>query len=286
MPATPEAPTNQPLNARQAFERCMPAMLAIATADLRHPNLDVPESMLAMLQALPELATLRPEFVTKLPTHDMAAFDALGDQTLGLWHAHTEVLASEAEENAEVKSLTAEGAALRTLLIRDAELLQGRGILGAKALEELKNTQGSLSVAADLQTLVSIVRNVWPKACNRTGTSLEELAHAEDLGNRILAALGVAPRGGAESKPTVVMRMRAFTLFIRNYNETRRAVEYLRYHEGDADRFCPPLWTGKRNKKSAPNEEESAKPEPEGDQPAKPEEPIAPGMPGGNPFLT
>lgn len=45
-------------------------------------------------------------------------------------------------------------------------------------------------------------------------------------------------------------RQRAFTLFVRAYEECRRAATYLRWHEDDADDIAPSLWT-KRNRRTA-----------------------------------
>ncbi len=50
------------------------------------------------------------------------------------------------------------------------------------------------------------------------------------------------------------MRARAFTLFSRAYDQVRRAVNVLRWDEGDADSIAPSLYAGRGGRgKSAEN---------------------------------
>jgi hypothetical protein len=47
------------------------------------------------------------------------------------------------------------------------------------------------------------------------------------------------------------VRTRAFTVLMNAYDETRRAVTYLRWHEGDADHMVPPVLRGHRSRRTA-----------------------------------
>ena len=92
-------------------------------------------------------------------------------------------------------------------------------------------------------------------------------------------------------------RTRAFVLFVRCYDEIRRAVSFLRWNEGDADTLVPSLYAGRGGR----GKSEPARGEPESDKetPAAPT-PVAPvagsaphpapvvipGQPGGSPFLS
>ena len=46
------------------------------------------------------------------------------------------------------------------------------------------------------------------------------------------------------------LRSRAFTRFIVAYTEVRRAVAYLRAHEGDAESIAPRLYAGRPHKRA------------------------------------
>ena len=53
------------------------------------------------------------------------------------------------------------------------------------------------------------------------------------------------------------MRARAYTLF---YDDARRAVIFLRWHEGDADSIAPSLHPGKSASKKKPADEPNVTP--------------------------
>jgi hypothetical protein len=90
----------------------------------------------------------------------------------------------------------------------------------------------------------------------------------------LLVALGAReqPNAGAPN-PTdpAEQRVRAYTLFVKAYEETRRAVAYLRWHEGDLDDIMPSLFA---NRKSARKVKESD-PDPPTNDPPPPEQPEA-----------
>lgn len=74
------------------------------------------------------------------------------------------------------------------------------------------------------------------------------------------------------------VRQRAFTLFVRTYDELRRAMSYLRWHEDDVDSIIPSLWSGKAQRKrdaADPGPEPTPAPSPSpSDEPTK--EPVRP----------
>jgi hypothetical protein len=67
---------------------------------------------------------------------------------------------------------------------------------------------------------------------------------------------------------------------VRTYDEVRRLVAYFRWEEGDADELAPSLFAGRARKKNDEAELASVPPVTNGAAP------VAPGMPGGSPFLT
>jgi hypothetical protein len=54
------------------------------------------------------------------------------------------------------------------------------------------------------------------------------------------------------------MRARAYTLFTRAYDDARRAIIFLRWHEGDADSIAPALHPGRSASKKKPSDESNA----------------------------
>ena len=58
--------------------------------------------------------------------------------------------------------------------------------------------------------------------------------------------------GPAATAAAALDRQRAFTLFARRYDELRRVVTYLRWHQGDADRIAPSLYRRRHKRRSKP----------------------------------
>jgi len=62
----------------------------------------------------------------------------------------------------------------------------------------------------------------------------------------LLAALGVREHGASPPAfDAAERRACAFTLFMRAYDQARRAVIFLRWDEGDADEIAPSLYKGR-----------------------------------------
>ena len=72
----------------------------------------------------------------------------------------------------------------------------------------------------------------------------------------LLEAVSERDRAAVAAKDVKVIRQQAFTLFVRTYNDVRRAIAYVRGKQGDADQIAPSLYKGRNNhrptKKSAP----------------------------------
>lgn len=224
-------------------------MNALAEEELLRPNVDVPAVVPRVLGALPALRSLRSEMARRLPEHDLSLLDRLGTFTLALAHAHALTLTSRrtAEDMAPIRS---EATALRKSLLADARLLDHHGLLEVRRSEDVKNLPGDRNVAFDLLALAMLLRKSWPAVAGKTPLSLEDLARAEDLARQLLDHSAARSRKKPLGEATV-LRQRAFTLFYRAHRETRRAVTYLRWNEGDADRYCPPLFVITRGRRGA-----------------------------------
>ena len=66
-----------------------------------------------------------------------------------------------------------------------------------------------------------------------------------------------APKRGSDPSPVGAAndeRQRAFTLLARAYDEARRAVSFIRWHEEDADTFLPSLYAGRGGRGAKSND--------------------------------
>lgn len=113
-------------------------------------------------------------------------------------------------------------------LLGDGEALARRGYLDQALLEEIRAGQGHLDLANDLVALSALFADSWDGIRDRTVATEAEIDRAAELGPLILAALGVREHGPAPGPTDAAdRRARAFTLFVRAYDQARRAVTYL-----------------------------------------------------------
>src|SRR5262249_25139756 len=151
----------------------------------------------------------------------------------------------------------------------DAGALVKRGLLEAASIADLKGTTGYLNVASDVAVLARIMRERWSTIEGQTGVKYRELLEAESLYERFMDADGTREQQGVKVAAATEQRQRAYTLMMNAYDEARRAVSWLRWHEDDVEKFAPSP-SGNRSRKVA------EPPPPPAPQPVVPATPPAP----------
>lgn len=250
LPASPAA-------ALAAYGRVEPKLLALGPDDLVTVYVEVPRAVSAVLGALPHLRELREEIVRDLPNHPIDLLDELEDYVLAAWYA--DLLYSTPATELDLKKLTEEAAGLRESLLVAAEALAHRNLLDKQRVADIRKGKGHADLASDLVSLNELFRSGWDKVRAKTAVEDEELNRAADLGMRLLAALASKPGKGA-SAPKLTdaadRRARAISLVAKAYEECRRAVAYLRWHDGGDSELAPSLLQKPRGRR--PNAEKAA----------------------------
>ncbi|WP_437662164.1 hypothetical protein [Sorangium sp. So ce1182] len=242
-PRKPAAPPR----AAAAFNRIAPELSELSAAALAPINIDLPRAVALVLGALPGLAALRPAIVKQLPEHKIALLDKLELYALAAWYAHLIALPESGAGHA-VKPLLDEALALRAKLLADADALARRGLLDPDAVDDIRAGEGHVDSANDLVALSALFNHSWPEIAGRTEATEDEVRRAGELGPKLLAALGVRELGpDAAVSDAADRRARAVALFVRAYEQTRRAVTYLRWDEGDAELIAPSLQRRERS---------------------------------------
>jgi hypothetical protein len=239
---TAPAPALSPAAALAAYARVEPRLLAFAPEDLVTVYVEVPRAVNAVLGALPHLRAMREEIVQNLPNHPIDALDNLEDYALAAWYA--DLLYTTPAAELDTKKLTEEASALREGLLVAAEALAHRNLLDPKRVGEIRKGRGHADMASDLIALAEIFREAWDKVRAKTAVDEAELARAADLGVRLLAAVAAKPGKGAQPPrltDAADRRARAISLVAKAYEECRRAVAYLRWHEGGDGELAPSL---------------------------------------------
>lgn len=290
----PSVSSISPAAALAAYNRVEPKLVALTPEELVTVYVEVPRAVNAVLSALPHLRTMRDEIVQNLPNHPIAALDELEDYALAAWYA--DLLYTTPATEVDTKKLSEEAQPLREGLLVAAEALAYRNLLDPKRVGEIRKGRGHADLASDLIALADMFRESWDKVRAKTAVEEEELDKASDLGLRLLMAVAAKPgKGSAQPKITDAAdrRARSISLVARSYEECRRAVAYLRWHDGGDGELAPSLLQKPRGRKPKGAEgaaegagaekgaEETAQTAPEAEKapaPEKAERPSAPGQ--------
>lgn len=238
------------LEQRTWLERWMPDLRAeleaLAPQDLIPLNIDVPSAISTVFGVLPKLALMR-DRIAALPEFDLPAFDRLELYTHALWKVHIHYTTT-VEAPDHLDELIKRGTLLREQLLADAHSLALRGYLNPAALRNLKTQSGFKALAVDLLQLAQLFHANWQTCAGKCPATEAELNQAEGLSVDLLRTVGRRPFARAIAT-AAELRLRTFTLFIRTYDDARRAVTYLCGRKTDPNGIAPSLYGGRKRRK-------------------------------------
>jgi hypothetical protein len=237
-----------------------PDLDALNLDELIQVNADIPSTVSTILGVLPEVTSLRPRMEKELPSFNLGAFDKLEDCALALSYAQTVYLTATQPQD-EIQPVAEEGVKLRERLLAELKTLSLHGMVNAAQLEQLKGINGYKNLAQDLQILSKLLEEVWPTVQGKILTTADDLQTAYRFSTRLMRVVGLREQGPVQLAAATESRMRAFTLVVNTYEETRRAVTYLRAPQGDAESIAPSLYTG-RGRRQKPEPEQPPAPVP------------------------
>jgi hypothetical protein len=279
---------------QRSYESKLPDILKIPRDEYFQVNVDIPAIVTMTLGASSGIEKLREPCKAALPGFDHTLFDSIEPLALAMGYAHSRHLAAS-RPVLPVQQLSERVIEMRETLIMDWGPYARRGWMDGERLKNLKGPLGYKNQAFDLLTLVAMGREAWPRIQGKTAITAADLAEAELLADQLLTAVGERDQLPAASAPSADIRRGAYTLFSRAYDQLRRAAEYLRWDEGDAETFVPLLSGGRKRRGSEVTEVNQAAAEPTplaqtAHTTAKPEpmkngSNVAAGMPGNDPFV-
>lgn len=244
--------TNKAQNTVQAL------LATLAPHEIITVNADVPEVVEQVLSVRGVMRELRPQ-IEQLSDTKIERYDALEAIAWALSDANTAyTVAPDVEDG--LPEMLQRGVAMRSTLGANFVPLVAHGMLTAAQVSACSQEQGYRGVGTDLRGQVCLLRGLWKTIEGRTLLDAKQIDAAHALGTQLIE--GAAARGMREEarKEQGVARQKLFSLLVREYNEVRRAVAYLRWNEGDADELVPSLYAkggGTRYKKK--DESEGAK---------------------------
>ena len=248
----PSSPSNPNLDAlvaqgaTQAFESILDEILVVPTEALLPINLDVPRAARQGLVVAERLTPLRPELST-MSHLDFAKARKLPVCALALLHAH-ELAEAPDESTVPLAELLEEAVPLRADLLQTAEMLAHFGLASRERVAFIRRGHGHADTAGDLQALGILLGEAWPRIKGKVAVTRDRVDRAIPLSAQLQRAIGVRE---ADPDPLVErtdprhVRAQAFTLFVDSYDECRRGISHLRWHEGDAAEIVPSLYRGR-----------------------------------------
>lgn len=240
-----------------AYRETLREISQLEEAELLPINIDVPGAVTTTFGALPHIWALR-ERMANLSELNLEMIDRIERYALALSHAQGVYLSARMPRTA-LPAIAERARETRQRLLTDARALAQRGLLHPAALAGLRGTKAYRNVAFDITSLVALFRANWAELNGKTPVTTEELDQAAADADLLITATGRhqrAPRGSTEAH---AIRQRMFTLFVRAYDEARRSITYLRWHEGDADQIAPSLYSGRRSARKASKKASSKK---------------------------
>jgi hypothetical protein len=254
-------------------------------------NIDVPTAVTVGLGTVPEMMALRPTIAKSLPDFDLRNVDKLELYANATLHAHTRwVFATTPPES--LQRIAEESAVLRELLVANVQALAKHALVDGKVLKELKGAVGYRNLAVDLSGMAEVLRQSWPSIADKTALTASDLERADRLAQQLVKGVGLKQQAPAVIAETAQERQRAFSLYVRAYDQVRRAASYLRWTENDVDQICPSLYAGRTTAKRKTDSEETDEgstdvtPADTDAEPAALAEPPAPiGHPNASPFM-
>ncbi len=247
-PATTIGTSIPAIRFQQAYDDTLDEMEAIDDDDSMLPVFtDVASSTVRVFAHLSSIMSLREQLVA-LPGLDVAQLDKLERYTLAAAQSHMNVNILSTPSKS-IQELEAALLKHRANFIAVARVLETNNLLDASTVKSLGSASNYQNLAFDVMTLVGLFRRGWSAINGRSPVTEAMLLEAEDLATRMFVAIGVKGREPETVSAAALTRRRAFTLFARAYDEVRRGITYLRWHEDDVDSFAPSL-SGPRKSRS------------------------------------
>jgi hypothetical protein len=172
------------------------------------------------------------------------SFDKLEDYAQALAFAQSKFQFAT-QPTGDLEAVSTEAVRLREKLVANAQALALSGLFDAQNLERLKGANGYKNIAQDLQALSTAMRENWANIQGKSPLVADDVQAASRVALRLTRVVGLREQGPALLAAATDLRMRAFTLVLRTYEEARQAVGYLRRREDDADSIAPSLYPGK-----------------------------------------
>ncbi len=266
----------------RAYLRFAADRAALPDAELRRPNLDALSAAHTVLSAWPRLRPLRAQWLAKLPESDVRCLDELCDRAYAMVHAFMQTSHLPRRAPDDLAAMYEEARLFRAKLVELGRVLVAFRILPAETFAGLGAAVGHRNLAMELAMLAQLYRAHWARIEGRAPIEFAQVEACERLAHLLMVASierGAAAASLARAQ-ALRERQRAFTHFVQAFDEVRRALQYLRWREGDADALLPTIYGGRTTRRARRPSAPAGEPPPEhaagSYRPHEPDDPRAP----------
>lgn len=210
-----------------ALDRIMPLLEALEDDDVPpRVNVSVRNTAIAALGVLGRILAIRPDAVRYAPNHSLIYLDSLEDILLSLLQTDT-VLQMTAEDKKEVAAMAEPLFSKRDEYSGLAHGFAKFRIIDAAKLEVIGKEGGYKALARDLEILVTVFRQAWPKIGNGLPFTQQDLAQLSRDATALNLAIGIKEQNPNLPKEANVLRRRVLALFRLAEDDIRRLVSGL-----------------------------------------------------------
>ena len=240
-----------------AFERVLPEARSLKADKVQPLNAEAPAVASRVLGAIPNILAMRDEIARQAPLIPIDRLEQLETYAHALQEAHVRCLSTR-KTPTDLRALGEQGDLLRDTLRVDCKALVKRGVIDGDRLAACQGQPGYKIIATELGILVSVMQSCWPQIEGKSAVSAADLERARGIAEALLAFSGAREQSPAQRAAAAVdVRDRIFTLLVENYAIAQRVIQFLRFDEGDAEKFVPSLF-GTRHSSSRKDEPERA----------------------------
>ncbi len=269
---------------RAALDGVREALVAMPEADVqRFPTLDPSAAAVIAEASANKVVPYRAALIAQFGAMARGALDELPVLARATRQADIELAA--AQPASDLSAMHEEVRAAYQLLITDADSLANRKLLDAQRLEAARDIQGYQALIKSTLVVVNVLRDRWAGFVGYTPLTVADLDHAETAAQRMSAALGDRDNGVSRA-PAMELRARALSKLVRVYEEVRRMMTFLRWHQDDVDAITPSLWASRGRRGRARDLEPEPTPSDDDVVPDAPGGPFAPSPNNGGPPFT
>lgn len=244
----------EPLTPEAAFTQLEPKLQSLSEAELDSVNIDLERLTKLMESAMPGLVAWGAR-ISALPEFPIELHAELGIRLRALQHADSMARqALSALPTGRADTVLDHGIARREALRAEAERWVRNGLLASAPQPAGARDRGFLKIANAIEWNAQRLKSAWSAGGAQSEITMSQLDSDLGLATSLRAASAVRVESQARVDRAIEQRARAFTLFLRAYRCTQRALTYLCWESGDLESRLPPLQgrRGARPKRPSP----------------------------------